>query len=213
MANVANEAALIAARRGANAVSMVDFDAASDRVIGGLEKKNKVQAATTHKLCGSQMRQTVCNLPAPPSLTVANASCGVISCRCCLCSARNKGDNTACRCCQALHVWQVAYCTVLHRSTAQSDLPFQTVPKQLQSQPRPVPCRPLARPCAGGGPQWSPGLGCSLDVYLSALQASGKVERRTVVYLAVLASVCYRSSQQQSCIRIPPWLLQSSCLQ
>ncbi len=47
---MANEAALIAARRGADAVSMVDFDAASDRVIGGLEKKNKVQLATCQLL-------------------------------------------------------------------------------------------------------------------------------------------------------------------
>eukprot|EP00891_Asterochloris_glomerata_P002430 jgi/Astpho2/2430/e_gw1.00044.20.1_t len=49
VANVANEAALIAARRGADAVSMVDFDAASDRVIGGLEKKNKVISKVERK--------------------------------------------------------------------------------------------------------------------------------------------------------------------
>ena len=42
IANVANEAALIAARSGKLAVGMVDFEAAVDRVIGGLEKKNKV---------------------------------------------------------------------------------------------------------------------------------------------------------------------------
>ena len=43
IANVANEAALIAARSGKDAVGMVDFEAAVDRVIGGLEKKNKVR--------------------------------------------------------------------------------------------------------------------------------------------------------------------------
>lgn len=42
IANVCNEAALIAARRSAVAVGMVDFEGAVDRVIGGLEKKNKV---------------------------------------------------------------------------------------------------------------------------------------------------------------------------
>lgn len=40
--NVCNEAALIAARRNKEMVDMSDFQAAVDRVIGGLEKKNKV---------------------------------------------------------------------------------------------------------------------------------------------------------------------------
>jgi len=39
---VCNEAALIAARRGRKAVEMQDFHDAIDRVIGGLEKKNKI---------------------------------------------------------------------------------------------------------------------------------------------------------------------------
>lgn len=42
IANVCNEAALIAARNNKNEVDMEDFGAAVDRVIGGLEKKNKV---------------------------------------------------------------------------------------------------------------------------------------------------------------------------
>ncbi len=42
IANVCNEAALIAARRDKNAVDMQDFHDAIDRVIGGLEKKNKI---------------------------------------------------------------------------------------------------------------------------------------------------------------------------
>lgn len=42
IANVANEAALIAARAGKEAVGMQQFEAAVDRVIGGLEKKHKV---------------------------------------------------------------------------------------------------------------------------------------------------------------------------
>lgn len=42
IANVCNEAALIAARRDKEKVEMVDFQDAIDRVIGGLEKKNKI---------------------------------------------------------------------------------------------------------------------------------------------------------------------------
>jgi len=42
IANVCNEAALVAARRNKSAVDMDDFQHALDRVIGGLEKKNKI---------------------------------------------------------------------------------------------------------------------------------------------------------------------------
>ncbi|HWK58770.1 MAG TPA: ATP-dependent zinc metalloprotease FtsH [Parapedobacter sp.] len=42
IANVCNEAALIAARRNKEAIDMHDFQDAIDRVIGGLEKKNKI---------------------------------------------------------------------------------------------------------------------------------------------------------------------------
>ncbi|MEO7802144.1 MAG: ATP-dependent zinc metalloprotease FtsH [Ginsengibacter sp.] len=42
IANVCNEAALIAARKDKTAVDMTDFQDAIDRVIGGLEKKNKI---------------------------------------------------------------------------------------------------------------------------------------------------------------------------
>lgn len=42
IANVCNEAALIAARRNRDSVTMQDFQDAMDRVIGGLEKKNKL---------------------------------------------------------------------------------------------------------------------------------------------------------------------------
>ena len=45
IANVCNEAALIAARNGKKAVDKDDFLAAVDRIIGGLEKKNKVMTA------------------------------------------------------------------------------------------------------------------------------------------------------------------------
>ncbi|XP_030925795.1 ATP-dependent zinc metalloprotease FTSH 8, mitochondrial-like isoform X2 [Quercus lobata] len=42
IANVCNEAALIAARNESTVITMEHFDAAIDRVIGGLEKKNRV---------------------------------------------------------------------------------------------------------------------------------------------------------------------------
>lgn len=42
IANVCNEAALIAARHDKSIVSSEDFNAAIDRIIGGLEKKNKI---------------------------------------------------------------------------------------------------------------------------------------------------------------------------
>jgi AFG3 family protein len=42
IANICNEAALVAARRNKQAVDMDDFNYALDRVIGGLEKKNKL---------------------------------------------------------------------------------------------------------------------------------------------------------------------------
>mmetsp|Transcript_12104 Transcript_12104/g.24448 ORF Transcript_12104/g.24448 Transcript_12104/m.24448 type:complete len:760 (+) Transcript_12104:1765-4044(+) len=44
IANLCNEAAIIAARHKKDAVELVDFEQATDRVIGGLEKKNKVMS-------------------------------------------------------------------------------------------------------------------------------------------------------------------------
>ncbi|MCY7352892.1 MAG: ATP-dependent zinc metalloprotease FtsH [Cytophagaceae bacterium] len=50
IANVCNEAALIAARRNKKAVDMHDFQEAMDRVIGGLEKKNKLISPEEKKI-------------------------------------------------------------------------------------------------------------------------------------------------------------------
>lgn len=50
IANVCNEAALIAARRNKSAVDMQDFQDAVDRVIGGLEKKNKIISPEEKKI-------------------------------------------------------------------------------------------------------------------------------------------------------------------
>jgi len=50
IANVCNEAALIAARTDKKEVEMIDFNAAIDRVIGGLEKKNKIISPEEKKI-------------------------------------------------------------------------------------------------------------------------------------------------------------------
>jgi cell division protease FtsH len=49
IANVCNEAALIAARKGKTSVMKQDFLDAVDRIIGGLEKKNKITTAAERK--------------------------------------------------------------------------------------------------------------------------------------------------------------------
>lgn len=50
IANICNEAALIAARQGKEFVEMQDFNDAIDRVIGGLEKKNKIISPNEKKI-------------------------------------------------------------------------------------------------------------------------------------------------------------------
>lgn len=50
IANVCNEAALIAARKDKKEVSLQDFNDAIDRVIGGLEKKNKIISPEEKKI-------------------------------------------------------------------------------------------------------------------------------------------------------------------
>jgi len=50
IANVCNEAALIAARKNKDKVEMQDFQDAIDRVIGGLEKKNKIISADEKRI-------------------------------------------------------------------------------------------------------------------------------------------------------------------
>ena len=50
IANVCNEAALIAARKNKKEVEMQDFNDAIDRVIGGLEKKNKIISPEEKKI-------------------------------------------------------------------------------------------------------------------------------------------------------------------
>ena len=49
LANLVNEATLRAAKRGKDAVDMQDFEAALDRIVAGLEKKNRVMNPTERK--------------------------------------------------------------------------------------------------------------------------------------------------------------------
>ncbi|MGH9895232.1 MAG: ATP-dependent zinc metalloprotease FtsH, partial [bacterium] len=49
LANIANEAALLAARQGKDAVEMVDFDEAIERVVAGLQKKSRVMSPREKK--------------------------------------------------------------------------------------------------------------------------------------------------------------------
>lgn len=50
IANICNEAALLAARKNKEAVEMKDFENAIDRIIGGLEKKNKLISPLEKKI-------------------------------------------------------------------------------------------------------------------------------------------------------------------
>jgi cell division protease FtsH len=50
LANLINEAALLATRRGADAVSMSDFNEAVERLIAGLEKRNRVLNPTERRV-------------------------------------------------------------------------------------------------------------------------------------------------------------------
>lgn len=50
LANMCNEAALLAARRGKKQVEMIDFQDAIERVVAGLEKKNKIISPNERKI-------------------------------------------------------------------------------------------------------------------------------------------------------------------
>jgi ATP-dependent Zn protease len=75
IANVCNEAALIAARADKKCVELVDFEAACDRIIGGLEKKSSIMSAEERKLVAYHEVRT---------LFVRPSVCSVRSVRLCL---------------------------------------------------------------------------------------------------------------------------------
>ena len=95
-----NEAALVAARTNKTAVTLVDFEAAADRVIAGLEKRNKVisieeRRTVAYHEAGHAVRRRA---PLQNAVTVAAASCSVYGMLICT-SAR-----------QALTHYQVIIC-------------------------------------------------------------------------------------------------------
>jgi cell division protease FtsH len=49
LANLVNEAALLATRRGADATSLADFGNAVERIVAGLEKRNRLLNSTTSR--------------------------------------------------------------------------------------------------------------------------------------------------------------------
>lgn len=64
-----NEAALVAARAGKDAIGMVDFNHAVDRIIGGLEKKNKVISVKERRTVAfHEAGHAVVGCVAPPAL-------------------------------------------------------------------------------------------------------------------------------------------------
>jgi len=75
LANLVNEAALLATRRGAEAVTLVDFTAAMERIVAGLEKKNRLlnpheRAVVAHH----EMGHTLVALSLPGTDTVHKVS-------------------------------------------------------------------------------------------------------------------------------------------
>src|SRR5438046_10314899 len=50
LANLVNEAALLATRRGAEAVAMADFNNAVERMVAGLEKRNRLLNAREREI-------------------------------------------------------------------------------------------------------------------------------------------------------------------
>src|SRR2546426_5693338 len=62
LANIVNEAALLAARKEKDAVGMADFEEAIDRVVAGLEKKSRVLSEKERSEEHTSELQSPCNL-------------------------------------------------------------------------------------------------------------------------------------------------------
>jgi hypothetical protein len=71
LANIINEAALLAARNDKEMVELTDFDEAIDRVVAGLQKKNRVMNARRKKLSPSMSP----DMPLWPSLSSMPTRC------------------------------------------------------------------------------------------------------------------------------------------
>ncbi|HUN98756.1 MAG TPA: ATP-dependent zinc metalloprotease FtsH [Bradyrhizobium sp.] len=75
LANLVNEAALVATRRGAEEVSMADFTAAVERIVAGLEKRNRLLNLRERKMVAyHEMGHALIALSLPGSDTVHKVS-------------------------------------------------------------------------------------------------------------------------------------------
>ena len=75
LANLVNEAALVATRRGADAVAMDDFTAAIERIVAGLEKRNRLLSPIERKVVAfHEMGHTIVALSLPNTDTVHKVS-------------------------------------------------------------------------------------------------------------------------------------------
>ncbi|MGH6953240.1 MAG: ATP-dependent zinc metalloprotease FtsH, partial [Alphaproteobacteria bacterium] len=75
LANLVNEAALLATRRGAEAVAMADFTAAIERIVAGLEKKNRLLNPLERKVVAyHEMGHALVALSLPGTDTVHKVS-------------------------------------------------------------------------------------------------------------------------------------------
>jgi cell division protease FtsH len=75
LANVANEAALLAARRGADQVETIDFENAIERTVAGLEKKNRILSEKERRVVAyHEMGHALVSLCLPSMDSVAKVS-------------------------------------------------------------------------------------------------------------------------------------------
>jgi cell division protease FtsH len=65
LANLVNEAALLATRRGADAVAMTDFNNAVERMIAGLEKRNRLLNPKEREIAYHEMGHALIALSLP----------------------------------------------------------------------------------------------------------------------------------------------------
>jgi cell division protease FtsH len=75
LANLVNEAALLATRRNGDAVTMADFDSAIERIVAGLEKRNRLLNPTERRIVAfHELGHTIVALALPGTDTVHKVS-------------------------------------------------------------------------------------------------------------------------------------------
>jgi AFG3 family protein len=74
IANICNEAAIMAARRNKSKVDMADFETASERLIGGLESK-KIMSVEERRVVGMYIYTYTTTLHSIPALVAVSICC------------------------------------------------------------------------------------------------------------------------------------------